>query len=138
MGLWTILTGAGKVSDVIDTGLDLVKTGARGLDKMVYTNEEQAIDGAKNIAANMDHVVEMAKLSQNESGASAVTRRIFGLIVLGNFSLFVLVGLVAVCWGKTELVQDIVAFANAVSIGNLTIAVIVSTFGYYAATKGRK
>jgi hypothetical protein len=136
-GLWAIITGAGKVSEVVDTGLDLVKTGAKGLDMLAYTKEEQAIDGAKNIVANMDHALQFAKISQSESGASAVTRRIFGLIVLGNFTLFVILGLVALHMGKKVLVDDIIAFANAVSMGQLAITVIVSTFGYYAVTKNR-
>jgi len=138
MGLWATITGAGKVSSVVDTGLDLVKAGVKGVDMAIYTDEEKAIAGAQNIVANMGHALEFAKLSQNESGASAVTRRIFGLIVLGNFTLFAMVGLVALCLGRPGLVENIVKFANAISIGELTIAVIVCTFGYYGVTKNRK
>jgi hypothetical protein len=138
MGIWATITGAGKVSQVIDTGLDLVKTGAKGVDMMFHTDEEKAIEDAQNIVVNMGHALEFAKLAQNESGASAVTRRIFGLIVLGNFTVFALVGLVALCLERPGLVENIVKFANAIEIGTLTIAVIVSTFGYYAVTKNRK
>ena len=39
MNLWGIIKGVGKTGAVIDAGLDIVKMGARGLDKAVYTSE---------------------------------------------------------------------------------------------------
>ncbi len=138
MSLWGIITGAGKVGDVVDTGLGLIKASASGIGKMVYTDEEKAIAGAENVARNMDHALAFAKIAQSESGASAVTRRIFGLIVLGNFTLFVLSGLVAVWMRQEDILRDLVAFASAIMLGELTIAVIVSVFGYYSIGKGKK
>jgi hypothetical protein len=134
MGLWATITGAGKVSEVVDTGLDLVKKGASGIDMTFYTDEEKAIAGAQNIVANMGHALEFARLAQNESGASAVTRRIFGLIVLGNFTVFSMVGLIALWLDRPGLVENIVKFANAMSIGEITAAVIICMFGYYGIT----
>ena len=138
MSLWGIITGAGKVGDAIDTGLDIVKMGARGLDKMVYTDEEKAIDGAANIAKNMDHALAFAKISQSESGASAVIRRLAMLIVLGNFSLFTVTGLVLVLMDKISTLQNLAKWASSMSIGSLAMTVVASIFGYYAVTKGRK
>jgi hypothetical protein len=134
MGIWATITGAGKVADVIDTGMDLAKTGAKGIDMAFYTAEEKALAGAQDLVANMGHALDFAKLAQNESGASAVTRRIFGLIVLGNFTVFVQVGLVALWLDRPGLVENIVKFANAMSIGEITVAVIVCMFGYYGIT----
>jgi hypothetical protein len=138
MGLWNIITGAGKVGNVIDTGLDLVKTGARGLDMMKYTDEEQAIDGAKNVAANMDHALAFAKMAQNESGASAVIRRLAMLIILGNFTMFTVTGLVLVLFDKIEMLDNLSEWASTMQIGYLAMTVIASIFGYYAYSKKGK
>jgi hypothetical protein len=138
MGLWSIITGVGKAGDVIDTGMDVVKMGASGLDKLVYTKEEKAIDGAKNIAVNMDHAITMARIAQNESGASAVTRRLVFLIVLGNFTIYAQAALVAACFSRIDIITNIIKTATAIMLGEMAIAVVVSMAGYYAATKGRK
>lgn len=138
MGLWGIITGAGKVGDVVDTGLDLIKTGAKGLDAMVFTDEEKATATAENVAKNMAHVVDMAKITQNESGASAVTRRIVACVVLGVFSLFAVTGLALVCFGKQAVVADIVTLAVALDIGQMAMTIVIALFGYYAVGRAVK
>jgi thiazole synthase ThiGH ThiG subunit len=103
MGLWSIITGATKTADVIDAGIDLTKTAAKGLDMLVYTDEEKAITGAKNMAVNMAQALEFAKLMQGETGASAVTRRIVACIVMANFSIFALTfSRVPLYWQKSS------------------------------------
>ena len=138
MGLWSIITGATKTADVIDAGIDLTKTAAKGLDVLIYTDEEKAIAGAKSVAVNMAQALEFAKLMQGETGASAVTRRIVACIVMANFSIFALTSLVFLCIGKKVLVADIVSLASSLMIGEITMSVVVAMFGYYAWTKGKK
>lgn len=138
MSLWGIITGAGKVGDAIDTGLDVVKMGARGLDAMVYTDEEKAETAAARQERNGEMAYKFAKMRQGESGASAVTRRAAMYIVLGNFTVFCQTALVFTCLGRKELAADIVKLAIALSIGSLAMTVVASLFGYYAWTKGKK
>ena len=138
MGLWSIITGAGKVGDVIDTGLGVVKSGVKGLDALVYTDEEKAIAGAENIIRNMDHAYKFAQLAQSESGASAITRRLAMLIVLGNFTLYSTVGMVLVLMEKIETLTNLIEFSKSMGIAMLATTVVASMFGYYAWTKGKK
>ena len=135
MSLWGIIKGAGKVGDVIYTGMDLIKTGAKGLDMIKYTDEEQAIDGAKSVAKNMDHALAFAKIAQSESGASAVIRRLAMLIVMGNFTLFTVTGLVLVLFDKIAILKNLTEWASTMQIGYLAMTVIASIFGYYAYSK---
>jgi hypothetical protein len=135
MSFWSLITGAGKTGDVIDAGLDLVKSGANGLDSLVYTDEEKAQDRAKNILRNGDMAYKFAKLAQSESGASAVTRRICALIVLTNFTIYAQAALVAACFSRMDIVENIVKTGVALMIGEMAIAVVISMFGYYAWKK---
>jgi hypothetical protein len=138
MGLWSIITGANKAGDAIDTGLGLVNSAAKGLDALVYTDEEAAQDTAANITKNMDHALAFAKMRQNESGASAVTRRIAMLIILGNFTMFTITGLVLVLFDKITTLTNLGQWASTMMIGQLSMTVVASLFGYYAWTKGKK
>jgi hypothetical protein len=138
MGLWSIITGANKVGNVVDTGLGVVESAVKGLDAIVYTDEEKALDAAKNLTKRMDHALAFAKITQSESGASAITRRIAMMIVLGNFTLFTTTGLVLVLLDKINILNNLIEFAKVMGIATLTVTVIASMFGYYAITKNRK
>lgn len=131
MNLWSIIKGAGKVGDVIDNTM-------KAADALVFTKEERAVATAKEILKNQEHMVTLAKMQQGESGASAVTRRIAMLIVLGNFSVFAQTALVAVIMGNNELATNVIKLAGALSIGYLSMTVVVSIFGYYSVTKKDK
>jgi flagellar biosynthesis protein FliP len=135
MSLWGWITGADKVGEVVDTGLDVVKTAMNGLDALVYTDEEKAQDNAKNILRNGDMAYKFAKLAQSESGASAVTRRICALIVLTNFTIYAQAALVAACFSRMDIVDNIVKTGIALMVGEMAIAVVISMFGYYAWKK---
>ena len=90
------------------------------------------------MAKNMDHAVTFAQLAQSESGASAVTRRIAMLIVLGNFTLFSTVGMVLVLTDKIDTLKNLIEFSKSMGIAMLATTVVASMFGYYAWTKGKK
>jgi hypothetical protein len=138
MGLWSIITGANKVGAVVDAGLDVVKTGMKGIDAMVFTDEEKSQAHAERVARGMAHVVELAKLQQSESGASAITRRVLGYIVMGNFTAYAIAALVSACRSRMDIVDNIIKTAMAISLGEMSITVIVATFGYYGITGAAK
>lgn len=138
LGIWSLITGAGKTGDAIDTGLGLVEKAGNGLDVMFHTSEEKARETTADIARNGEMAYKFAKLAQSESGGSAVTRRLFGLIILGNFTLFVLASLGCYLFGDVGKAKGVVELAVGLKLGELAITVIVSVFGYYSFTNRKK
>lgn len=138
MGLFSIITGAGKVGAVVDTGLDVIKSSVKGIDALVFTDEERALAAAENTVRAMGHVEAMAKIQQAESGASAITRRVIAIMLIGMFCIFSTVSLIFVCIGSIAIVQNIISLAEKLSIGAITMTIVVSMFGYYGITGAAK
>lgn len=81
MGFWNWLIGRDKtVEKLVDGGVDVLKSGVRGLDKLNYTNQEKAAD-AKEMAKHDDDVMlnqerEITKrwVSDNSAPIASLTR----------------------------------------------------------------
>ena len=86
----------------------------------------------------MDHALSFAILHQSESGASAVIRRLAMLIVLGNFTLFAVTGVVLALMQKDIILKTLSEWASTMQIGYLAMTVIASIFGYYSISKKSK
>lgn len=147
MGLWATIKGLGKADKVVDTGLDLIKSGAKGLDAMFYTSEEKAQDIAKNAKTIITHAVEMNKLMNEGGTASSKTRRFLAYAITGVVLFSFMWCVMALSWahlisddpqaaGRAKLfVADVVATANALYIGGAFTAVCILFFGYYGLNK---
>jgi hypothetical protein len=147
MGLWAAITGVNKTGEVVDAGLDLIKTGAKGLDAMFYTSEEKAQDIAKNAGTIIAHAIEMNKLMNEGSTASSKTRRALAYAITGVV-LFTFIWCVCVlsyaylisdnplaATNAKLFVSDVVAAASALYIGGAFTAVCILFFGYYGLNK---
>jgi hypothetical protein len=138
MSLWGIITGLGKGAKAVDVGLDLVTSGAKGIDAMFYTDEEKAENKAKMLPVLMDHALKMNKATIGESSIRSITRRVIAFAVLAVFDLFVLLGLGYTLFGKHAVVGDIIRLAQACMLPEITLTVIFFYFGYYGIEKARK
>jgi hypothetical protein len=135
MGLWASIKALGKAPKVIDTGLDLITTGAKGIDAMFYTKEEQAGDRAKASASIIAHAVEMNKMANEEQSVRSVTRRwlalglVFNSVMVFDYCIYLLQV------GKEDLVGKIIKITAAWGMDNALLAVVIFYFGYYGASK---
>ena len=64
--------------------------------------------------------------------------RLAMLIVLGNFTLYSVVGIVLVLMEKIATLKNLIEFSKTMGIAMLATTVVASMFGYYAWTKGEK
>ena len=135
MGLWSIITGAGKVDEVVDTGLNIINQGVKGIDAMFFTDEEKSQAKAAFTAKAMDHVLVMVKATQGETLARSITRRILAIALIGLFMTFTITGLVFVCMGDTDTVNNIIALAAAMWLPGVTLSVVAFYFGFYGVNK---
>ena len=138
MGLWSVISGLGKAGKAVDVGLDLVTSGAKGIDAMFYTDEEKAENKAKMLPVLMDHALAMNKATVGESSIRSITRRVIAFAVLAVFDLFVLIGLGYTLWGKHAVVNDVIRLAQSCMLPQITLTVIFFYFGYYGLEKVKK
>lgn len=87
MGFFDIFSTSTKA---VDTGLDIVKMGARGIDVLFYTDEEKAESSAKTAELKFkwgELAVESAKTSIGENSQRSMSRRYlaWGVFSLGGF-----------------------------------------------------
>jgi len=148
MAFWTglkgLIVGAGKMPDVVDTGLDLIKKGASGVDMMFYTSEEKARAMAENAGAIIAHATKMNELMNQSNTASSRIRRTLAYwisgVVLGVFAWCVVVLSLAyfITGAITQtkaFIADVIAIADALYIGPAFTAVVIVFFGYYGLSK---
>jgi len=143
-GLKGMITGAGKMPDVVDTGLDLIKKGASGVDLMFYTAEEKAKAMSENAGAIIAHATKMNELMNQSNTASSRIRRTLAYwisgVVLGTFSWCVFLlsyaHFISGAVDQTKLfISDVVSVAESFYIGPAFTAVVVVFFGYYGLNK---
>lgn len=147
MGLWATIKGLGKADKVVDTGLDLISSGAKGLDAMFYTSEEKAQDIAKNAGTIITHAVQMNELMNKSNTASSKIRRTLAYAIAGTVltSFIWCVGILSWAYFISEregiidkaksFVADLVATSNALYVGQAFTAVCILFFGYYGLNK---
>jgi len=107
MGLFDIFKTSTKA---VDVGLDLVKTGAKGIDMLFYTDEEKAQASAGIAKLKFEYAklnVEHVKSTLGESSARSISRRIIAWGIIGLGVLLTLWSLVTYSWGH----DDIATFA---------------------------
>lgn len=134
-----------KTSDkAVNTGLDLVKRGADGIDAIFYTDEEKAataIDRTKLKLKAGEQVIEFVKMTNNENSTRSVTRRLIAWAVIGlNIFLtlyYVFISTLAVIW--TSRNEQLVWLADRIIEalkywGTATATIVVFYFGYYAVS----
>lgn len=135
MGFWSMITGAKKTGKVIDTGLDLIQSGAKGIDAMFYTKEEQAQDRAKASASIIAHAVEMNKMANEEQSIRSITRRLLAVGIVFNSVMVFDYCIYLLQTGKEQLVTKILQLVGAWGMDNALLAVVIFYFGYYGASK---
>jgi len=84
MGLFDIFKTSTKA---VDVGLDLVKTGAKGIDMLFYTDEEKAQASAGIAKLKLEYAklnVEHVKATLGESSARSISRRYIAWGVIGQ------------------------------------------------------
>lgn len=124
MGLFSWLRTSEKA---VDTGLDLVKKGADGIDMLIFTDEEKA----RFSAETMQLWLKTQEVIKDESSIRSVTRRILAVAIVGEFLLFLLMAgvgfLFNVGWAKYLLML-------AQELSGLAMLVAGFYFGYYAVS----
>ena len=128
MAWWSFLTKSDKV---IETGADLIKMGASGIDKLFYTDEEKAEAGRKV----MDQVLEMNRIANEESSIRSITRRAIAWVIIGIFCIFSISALVVTLMGKTAITASILQLMGTLSLPMITLAVVVFYFGNHIINK---
>ena len=110
---------------VIDTAANVVDAGIRGIDALFFTDEEKSESSRKTY----ELWLETQKIIRDENTIRSMTRRILACMIMGEFTLLLLMAAVAWPfmpeWGKMLL-------EIAKSLSNLVIAIAIFYFGPYA------
>lgn len=128
MSWWNFLTSSDKV---VETGTDLIKMGANGIDALFYTQEEKAQAGIKV----MDQVLEMNRVANEESSIRSITRRAIAWVIIGNFTIFSISALIVTLMGELEITASILQLMGSLSLPMITLAVVVFYFGNHILNK---
>jgi hypothetical protein len=87
MGILKSILSLFKKSDkAVDVGLDLITRGAKGIDSLIYTEQEKAGDMASLAKLQLEFI----KTTLNESAVRTFTRRVMAWGLLG-FGIFLTV-----------------------------------------------
>uniref|UniRef100_A0A6H1ZIS7 Holin n=2 Tax=viral metagenome TaxID=1070528 RepID=A0A6H1ZIS7_9ZZZZ len=121
MGLFSFLTTAPKV---VDTGMDLAKQAANGIDALFFTDEEKSNASLKAV----ELWIETQKVLRDESSARSITRRYLAVMIMG-VNLFE--GLAACGIYKFDLEWSKFILEMMQSQAFMVGAVVVFYFGYY-------
>ena len=123
MGFFSWFTTTEKA---VDTGLDLIKKGASGIDMLFFTDEEKSLASAKI----MEQVIAMNKATADENTVRSKTRRALAKVIIYNY--MALINLSAVCKlsGDVENAKFLFDLANK-ALGSAVLAVVIFYFGYY-------
>lgn len=124
MGLFSWIKTSEKA---VDTGLDLVTTAVKGIDMLVFTDEEKA----QMSVETMNLWLEMQDRIAHESSVRSLTRRFIAISIVFTF-LFFLIGAgvvfkIDVGWAKYLL-------GLAEELGDLTLLVAFFYFGSHSVS----
>ena len=164
MGLLADLKGwiglGNKAGDVVDTGLNLIKTGARGIDLLFHTDEEKSQEATAGRKAMLEHAITINKLVNESNTMSSRTRQVLAYVITGNvllvFNFCISVLAWAYIFGESRVVaregglvetipaidkaqlfiRDVVVLVDKFYIGEAFAGVIGVFFLYYGIKKG--
>lgn len=123
MNWFTNLFGSAEVAkDTIEKATDGIYY---GLDKIVYTKEEQADDRKINI----DQFITFVTSTFNENSIRNITRRWLAWGVAGWIVLNAQVAVIAAILHHNDVVDKIIEIALAFDLGWVFIAVMTAYFG---------
>ena len=123
MGWFTSLFGSSETAEhTVKRAVDGVYY---GLDKLVYTKEEQADD--KKVA--VDQFLTFVTQTFNENSIRNITRRWLAWGVTGWILLNAQIAIFAALLGYDEKVKKVIEIANAFELGWVFIAVMTAYFG---------
>lgn len=114
MGFFDIFKTSTKA---VDTGLDLVKTGAKGIDMLFYTDEEKAQSVAERAKLKYEFAklnIEHIKATLGESSARSISRRYIAWGVIGQSIFLSTFSLIMYClgaWTENEALMDVSEYA---------------------------
>jgi hypothetical protein len=124
MGIFSFLS-ATKTADAIVGSVPKVIDGViGGIDKAFFTDQEKA-----------ETIKDLLKQLYDNFMPRAISRRILAVIIFGVFAIYALTALVFACFKQTEVVNAIIATAEAFQLGWLAITVTIFYFGYYGFQK---
>lgn len=150
MGLWTDLkawVGLGnKAGDVVDTGLKLLESGARGIDALWHTDEEKSREQIEGRKALLDHAVKISTIINESNTMSSRTRQVLAFAITINVLLAFnfCVGFLAIAYlrGKESIIlakdfaATVILLVDKFYIGEAFAGVIGVFFLYYGIKKG--
>jgi hypothetical protein len=110
----------------VDTGLDLVKQSASGIDMLFFTDEEKSLTSAKI----MDQVIALHAANSDQNSIRARVRRLLAVLIVCNYLTLINLGATFGCLGKTEIAEYLYRVAND-TLGAHVLAVVIFYFGYY-------
>mgnify|MGYP006928349347 CR=1 FL=1 len=123
MGLFSWFTTS---EQAVDTGLDLVKKGASGIDMLFFTDEEKSIASSKI----MEQVIALHAANSDQNSVRAKVRRILAVGIIGNYLILVNMTAVFGSLGKKDIAEFLFKLANE-ALGAHVLAVVIFYFGYY-------
>ena len=127
MGLFSFLS-AKKAADNIAGAVPKVIDGAiSGIDALVFTDEEKS-----------NFIKGLLKQLYDNFMPRAISRRVIAVIIIGVFSIFALTGLVFACFGRMNVVNEIIKVAVAFKIGWAAMTVIAFYFGVWPFVTKKK
>jgi len=127
MGLFSWFTTSEKA---VDTGLDLVKDAAAGIDMLWFTDEEKAIASLKV----MESVIKFQEAQKDENSVRAKVRRALALLIIGNYLLLINIGAGCGLVGDKVRAEYIFNLANE-TLGTAVVSVIIFYFGYFGISQ---
>jgi len=121
MGLLSFLTTAPKV---VDTGMDLAKSAAKGIDALFFTAEEKSQASLQAIQL----WIKTQEVIRDENTARSITRRALACMILGGQLLLVIAACALFGFNPawSAFIMSVVE-----SQAFMTGAVTVFYFGYY-------
>jgi hypothetical protein len=115
-----------KTSDkALNTASDLVKSGAKGIDKLFFTSEEKS-------QASLDMIklwIETQKVLRDENSAKSITRRILAVLIIAANAVLAF-GAAIVYHFSQDHALFILELIKEYSW--ITASVVIFYFGYYA------
>ena len=122
MGLLSWFTTSEKA---VDTGLDLVKSAASGIDVLFFTDEEKSQAAAKTL----DMWLAYQKMSQAQGSARSLTRRYLACYWFMVFGTTFMLAIGFACAGDVGTVKRIIDVVAAFYAAQIMLSIVVFYFG---------
>jgi hypothetical protein len=123
MGFFSLFT---KSEKVVDTGLDLIRDVASGVDVSFLTDEERIQYGAKI----MDQAIEFNAKIRDENSVRAKARRMLAKMFCYNYIIAIDLGIYLYAFRDKELGKEVITLITA-AFGTIILCIVVSYYGYY-------